>query len=238
VTGSLRGIDSLDPSYDCPSYSSTVLRCPKRPLLAMPDGLTERRGPIFGHDRIGPEDSDLTKGHPGEPIGERMIVTGTVTDGSGSPVRDQLVEIWQANSAGRYRHYVDRHQAPLDPNFSGAGRCLTDVDGRYRFVTVKPGEYPWRNHPNAWRPAHIHFSVFGNSFTDRLVTQMYFPGDPLLAFDPMYMSVRDRRAAERLIASFDTGTTVDGWALGYVFDIVIGGRGATPVELQRSKERP
>jgi protocatechuate 3,4-dioxygenase beta subunit len=143
-------------------------------------------------------------------------------DPNGRPIRGQLVEIWQANAAGRYRHEVDRHPAPLDPNFTGAGRCLTDNDGRYRFVTIKPGAYPWGNHPNAWRPAHIHFSVFGASFADRLVTQMYFPGDPLLELDPMYTSVRDRRAATRLVSVFDLSTTVENWALGYLFDVVVG----------------
>ncbi len=140
------------------------------------------------------------------------------------------MEIWQANAAGRYRHGVDNHDAPLDPNFTGAGRCLTDEDGRYRFVTIKPGEYPWANHVNAWRPAHIHFSLFGRCFAERLVTQMYFPGDPLLALDPMYQSVRDRRAAELLVARFDLATTVEQWALGYVFDIVLGGSRPTPPE--------
>ena len=223
-------MNRLDPDYDCPSYRSTALRSPKKPLMVMPDGLTERRGPVFGTDCLGPNDHDLTAGHAGEPIGERMVLTGRVTDASGHPIRYQLVEIWQANAAGRYNHDVDRHPAPLDPNFTGAGRCLTDSEGRYRFVTIKPGEYPWKNHANAWRPAHVHFSVFGTRFIDRLVTQMYFPGDPLLALDPMYQSIRDRRAARRLIARFDIDTTVESWALGYVFDIVIGGATATPVE--------
>ena len=159
-----------------------------------------------------------------------MIVSGRIMDREGRPIRRQLVEIWQANAAGRYRHAADQHRAPLDPNFTGAGRCLTDDDGRYRFVTIKPGAYPWENHQNAWRPAHIHFSAFGTCFAERLVTQMYFPGDPLLAFDPVYQSIRDSRSAELLIARFDLATTVERWALGYVFDIVLAGPQATPAE--------
>ena len=220
----------LDPPYDYDDYRSTRLRAPQRPLLPMPDGETERSGPLFGEDVVNASDSDLTISPGGEPVGERIIVSGRVTDSAGKPVRRQLVEVWQANAAGRYRHAVDNHAAPLDPNFTGAGRCLTDEDGRYRFVTIKPGEYPWVNHRNAWRPAHIHFSLFGRCFTERLVTQMYFPGDPLLALDPMYQSVRDRGAAESLVGRFDLASTVEQWALGYVFDIVLGGRRPTPVE--------
>lgn len=212
---------SFDPPYDCPDYRSTQTRAPKGPLLAMPKEMS-LDGPVFGERDVGPDDADLTRGAGGEPLGERIIITGRVADSAGRPISGQLVEIWQANAAGRYRHEVDRHPAPLDPNFTGAGRCLTDAEGRYRFVTIKPGAYPWANHPNAWRPAHIHFSVFGRSFADRLVTQMYFPGDPLLAHDPMFMSVRDRSAAARLVSSLDLGTTVENWALGYVFDIVVG----------------
>jgi protocatechuate 3,4-dioxygenase beta subunit len=219
-----------DPPYDYPSYNSTRLRAPKMPLRLLPPDLAASPGPVFGPERFGPADNDLTVGHAGEPQGERIIVTGRLLDGNGRALRGQLVEVWQANAAGRYRHDMDRHPAPLDPNFTGAGRCLTDDDGRYRFVTVKPGAYPWKNHDNAWRPAHIHFSVFGTSFTQRLVTQMYFPGDPLLAFDPVYHSIRDRGAAERLVAGFDQATTVEFWALGYVFDIVVAGPGPTPWE--------
>lgn len=215
----------LDPPYDCADYRSTEWRAPKRPLLPLPDGPTERNGPVFGSDHVSPDDSDLTSS---DPIGERIVVTGRVTGPDGRPVGGALVEIWQANAAGRYRHDTDQHRAPLDPNFTGAGRCLTDKDGRYRFVTIKPGEYPWQNHANAWRPAHIHFSVFGRSFSDRLVTQMYFPGDPLLALDPMYCSVRDRAAADRLVARFDLDSTVEQWALGYLFDIAVGGPAMTP----------
>jgi protocatechuate 3,4-dioxygenase, beta subunit len=220
----------VDPPYDYPDYRSTRLRAPKRQLFPMPEGLTERRGPLFDGDQVDPGECDLTQGCGGEPLGERVVVAGRVTDMEGRPIRRQLVEIWQANAAGRYYHPVDQHDAPLDPNFTGAGRCLTDDDGRYRFVTIKPGAYPWENHQNAWRPAHIHFSVFGNGFAERLVTQMYFPGDPLLALDPVYQSIRDRLAAELLIARFDLATTVERWALGYAFDIVVGGPSATPVE--------
>jgi protocatechuate 3,4-dioxygenase beta subunit len=220
----------LDPPYDYPGYQSTRLRAPKMQLRPMPAGLADRRGPVFGDGLVAADDHDLTVGHPGEPVGERIIVTGRLCDSAGRPVRRQLVEIWQANAAGRYRHDVDRHPAPLDPNFTGSGRCLTDDDGNYRFVSVKPGAYPWKNHDNAWRPAHIHFSVFGTSFAERLVTQMYFPGDPLLALDPIYQSIGDRRAAELLVARFDIAATVESWALGYVFDIVVGGTVPTPVE--------
>ncbi len=219
----------LDPPYLYPDYRSTLYRSPSRPLLTLPP-TSSRYGPVFGDRRVDAVDADLTKHGGGDPIGERIVVHGQVLDSSGHPVRNQLVEIWQANAAGRYAHEVDGHDAPLDPNFSGGGRCLTDDAGNYRFVTIKPGEYPWANHPNAWRPAHIHFSVFGASFTSRLVTQMYFPGDPLLAYDPMYQAIRDRVAAERLLARFELASTVEAWALGYRFDIVIGGREATPVE--------
>jgi protocatechuate 3,4-dioxygenase, beta subunit len=219
-----------DPRYDYPDYVSTRLRAPKMPLWPMPAGLTEERGPLFGPAEIGPLDHDLTQGQTGEPLGERIIVTGRLTDSAGRAVRHQLVEVWQANAAGRYNHDMDRHPAPLDPNFTGAGRCLTDDDGRYRFVTIKPGAYPWANHQNAWRPAHIHFSVFGTRFVERLVTQMYFPGDPLLALDPIYRSVRDPRAAESLVARFDLATTMENWALGYEFDIVVGGPAPTPAQ--------
>jgi protocatechuate 3,4-dioxygenase beta subunit len=221
---------ALDPPYLYPGYRSTLARSPSKPLLRLPAGAVSLYGPVFGEGDVRPSDADLTQHCEGAPIGERIIVHGQVLDAEGRPLRRQLVEIWQANAAGRYAHNVDRHDAPLDPNFSGGGRCLTDGDGHYRFVTIKPGEYPWQNHPNAWRPAHIHFSVFGTSFTERLVTQMYFPGDPLLAYDPMYQSVRDRRAAERLVARFELDSTIEAWALGYRFDIVIGRAGATPAE--------
>ena len=196
----------------------------------MPQTLSELTGPVFGHDTVDPSDSDLTRHHSGAPLGERMIVTGRVLDEHGRPVRDTLVEVWQANAAGRYAHKVDQHDAPLDPNFSGGGRAMTDHEGRYRFVTIKPGAYPWRNHHNAWRPAHLHFSLFGQAFLTRLVTQMYFPGDPLLPFDPIFNSIPDERARARLISSFDWDTTTPEHALGYRFDIVLRGTLETPWE--------
>jgi protocatechuate 3,4-dioxygenase beta subunit len=218
------------PPYLFEGYRSTAKRSPRKPLVIIPHTLSELTGPVYGHETVHAGDEDLTKQHAGEPLGERIVVHGRVLDEDGRPVPDTLVEIWQANAAGRYIHVVDQHPAPLDPNFTGAGRCLTDDDGRYRFVTIKPGAYPWGNHPNAWRPQHIHFSLFGRAFTDRLVTQMYFPGDPLLEFDPIYHSVRDPKARDLLVSSFDWETTTPDWALGYRFDIVLGGRMATPLE--------
>jgi protocatechuate 3,4-dioxygenase beta subunit len=218
------------PDYHSPGYRSTVLRSPRQPLIIQPHTLSEITGPVYGHERIGPFDADLTRQHAGEPLGERIIVTGRVLDENGRPQPHTLLELWQANAAGRYIHVRDGHPAPLDPNFSGAGRTLTDENGVYRFITLKPGAYPWRNHHNAWRPAHIHFSLFGPSFVTRLVTQMYFPGDPLHAFDPMYNSVPDPKAAARMISAFDIETTEPEWALGYRFDIVLRGRDATPME--------
>jgi protocatechuate 3,4-dioxygenase beta subunit len=222
--------DGPHPPYLYPDYRSTRTRAPSRPLLLLPHMLSELTGPVYGHDAVGELDHDLTRQHEGEPLGERIIVTGRVTDRDGRPVRSTLIEIWQANAAGRYVHEVDRHPAPLDPNFTGAGRCLTGDDGSYRFVTVKPGAYPWRNHPNAWRPAHIHLSIFGRAFTNRLVTQMYFPGDPLFALDPIFQSVRDPNARARLVCSFDLETTVPEWALAYRFDVVLDGPTTTPME--------
>ena len=217
----------VDPPLDYPPYRSTALRAPKRPLVPRPEGLRDLESPVYGHDDLGPLDNDLTRQHDGEPQGERIIVTGRVLEEDGRPVRNALVEIWQTNAGGRYRHENDQHPAPLDPNFGGAGRTLTDDEGRYEFVTIKPGAYPWRNHPNAWRPAHIHFSLFGRAFSSRLVTQMYFPGDPLFEFDPIFQSVRDPKARQRLIAQFELELTQPEWALGYRFDIVLR---ATPFE--------
>ena len=211
-------------------YASTRRRAPSQPLVIIPETLSELTGPVYGHESVLPGDDDLTRQHEGEPLGERIIVTGRVLDEDGRPVPDTLVEIWQANAAGRYVHVRDQHPAPLDPNFTGAGRVVTDAEGRYRFVTVKPGAYPWRNHPNAWRPAHIHFSLFGPSFMTRLVTQMYFPGDPLFPFDPIFNSIPDERARNRLVARFNMDTTEPEWALGYDFDFVLRGRNATPLE--------
>jgi protocatechuate 3,4-dioxygenase beta subunit len=225
-----RATRDADPAYLSPGYLATRLRAPRRPLLLLPQTLSELTGPAFGHDAVAEHDDDLTLQSDGPPLGERIIVGGRVLDSGGRPVRNALIEIWQANAAGRYRHRVDRHPAPLDPNFTGAGRCMTDDEGSYRFVSIKPGAYPWKNHDNAWRPAHIHLSVFGRAFTERLVTQMYFPGDPLFALDPIFQSVRDPRARERMISTFDLATTRPEWALGYRFDVVLGGSGATPLE--------
>jgi protocatechuate 3,4-dioxygenase beta subunit len=213
-----------------PDYRSTVKRAPGRPLVVMPHTLSELTGPVYGHESIRPGDDDLTKQHPGAPLGERIVVHGRVLDEDGRGVPDTLVEIWQANACGRYIHRRDQHPAPLDPNFTGAGRTATDAEGRYKFVTVKPGAYPWGNHPNAWRPAHIHFSLFGPSFLSRLVTQMYFPADPLLAYDPIFNSVPDEKARTRMVSRFDLATTVPDWALAYEFDIVLRGKNQTPAQ--------
>jgi len=219
-----------DPPYDAPAYRSTERRAPQQQLVALPHGATERSGPVFGDAHPSTQLDDLTQQHDGEPLGERVIVAGRLADGDGRPIIGQLIEIWQANAAGRYAHDGDRHPAPLDPNFTGAGRVFTGADGSYRFLTIRPGAYPWKNHPNAWRPAHIHFSVFGRAFTERLVTQMYFPGDSLLPHDPILQSVREDRARQRLVATFDLDLTESDWALGYRFDIVIGGHLAKPTD--------
>jgi protocatechuate 3,4-dioxygenase beta subunit len=215
---------------DYPPYRSSLLRHPTQALvLADPEGV-ELWSPVFGERDIGQLEADLTVQRGGEPLGERIKVTGRVVDGEGRPVRRQLVEIWQANAAGRYAHERDQHPAPLDPHFTGAGRCLTDDDGWYAFTTIKPGPYPWRNHDNAWRPAHIHFSLFGTDFTQRLITQMYFPGDPLFALDPIYQSVVDPRARERLVAAYDHDVTEAEWCTGYRWDVVLSGSSSTPME--------
>ena len=213
-----------------PPYRATVLRAPSQPLIFLPHTLSEVTGPVYGYREISEGDRDLTRQHAGEPLGERIIVSGRVLDDDGRPVPHTLIEVWQANAAGRYLHQKDDHHAPLDPNFTGAGRVFTDEHGRYEFVTVKPGAYPWRNHENAWRPAHIHFSLFGPAFVTRLMTQMYFPGDPLFQYDPIFQSIPDEKARERLISQFDLKTTKPEWALGYRFDIVLRGREATPFE--------
>ena len=224
--------DSLKshPLNASPAYGSTQKRAPSKPLILLPHTLSETTGPVFGHVGVTAGDSDLTRQHDGEPLGERIIVSGRVLDEDGRPVPHTLIEIWQANAGGRYVHVRDQHPAPLDPNFTGAGRALTDAEGRYRFVTIKPGAYPWRNHHNAWRPAHIHFSLFGPSFLSRVITQMYFPGDPLFKYDPIFQSVTDENARQRLVSRFDLATTEPEWALGYQFDIVLRGRNATPLE--------
>jgi protocatechuate 3,4-dioxygenase, beta subunit len=210
-----------DPPYLFPDYVATRTRAPKRRLLPLPEEVHSLASPVFGDDALDPNDADLTAHGDGEPLGERIIVTGRLLDEDARAIPNALIEVWQANAAGRYRHQIDRHPAPLDPNFTGAGRTLTDAEGRYRFVTVKPGAYPWKNHPNAWRPAHIHFSVFGRAFMQRLVTQMYFPGDPLFPYDPIFNSVRDPKARELLVAEFDLETTEPEWALAFRFDIVL-----------------
>lgn len=212
-------------------YKSTALRGPKKPLMPIAQSLSELTGPVYGHDTMGPLDADLTKNGAknGEPLGERIIVTGQVLDENGRPQPNMLVEIWQCNAAGRYVHQADQHDAPLDPNFFGGGRCVTDAEGRYKFYSLKPAAYPWGNHPNAWRPAHIHYSLFGPSLATRLITQMYFPGDPLLALDPIFKSAPEG-ARDLLVADFSIDVTEEGFALGYVFDFVLRGRKQTPTE--------
>lgn len=222
---------TLDPPYLYPAYRATVLRAPTKPLVPHAHTISELTGPVFGHDAVRPHDSDLTVNgrRNGEPLGQRIVVTGRITDERDRPVGNTLVELWQANAAGRYVHKVDQHDAPLDPNFLGGGRCMTDSDGRYRFYTIKPGSYPWGNHSNAWRPRHIHFSLFGTHIASRLVTQMYFPGDPLLKHDPIFQSVPEK-SRQLLIADFDLDVTEEGFALGYSFDIVLRGPSETPFE--------
>ena len=221
--------DPSDPPYDYPDYGSTRLRAPKQPLVALPAGALEGPGPAVPAAFVRDRDNDLTSAGRSAPLGEKIVVSGRVLDDGGRPVRRSLVEVWQANAAGRYAHPGDTHDAPLDPNFTGMGRALTDDEGRYRFVTIKPGAYPWKNHPFAWRPQHIHFSLLGNAPIQRLVTQMYFPGDPLLPLDPIYNCVPDARARERLVSRLALDTGVEGIAMGYVFDIVLAGPRATPM---------
>ena len=213
-----------------PPYQSTIRRAPAQPLIRLPRDFGDLSAPVYGYLPLGDTDNDLTRQHAGEPLGERIIVAGRVVDEDGRPVPHTLVEIWQCNAAGRYMHARDDHPAPLDPNFSGGGRMMTDAQGHYQFTTIKPGAYPWRNHHNAWRPAHIHFSLFGTSFQSRLVTQMYFPNDPLFPFDPIMQSVPDEQARLRLVSRFDMDLTKPEWALGYRFDIVLRGRNSTPFE--------
>ena len=219
--------DEPQPRLNYPPYRSSLLRHPAKGLHQVDPETIELVAPVFGDRDVHPFEADLTIQHRGEPIGERIVVAGRVVDGAGRPVAGQLVEIWQANAAGRYIHQRDQHPAPLDPNFTGAGRCLTGADGTYRFTTIKPGPYPWRNHHNAWRPAHIHFSLFGTAFTERLVTQMYFPGDPLFPYDPIFNSVLDPDARARMIATYDHDLTAPEISTGYRWDVVLG---STPVE--------
>ncbi|ALM84156.1 protocatechuate 3,4-dioxygenase subunit beta [Bordetella sp. N] len=218
------------PKYRFDPYGSTHFRSPQQPLIVLPQSLSEVTGPGVDTTFVQSGDNDLTVGRGGDPIGERILVSGRVLDENGRPVPHALIEIWQANAAGRYLHKLDQHDAPLDPYFSGEGRVVTDDQGRYQFKTIKPGAYPWRNHYNGWRPQHIHFSLFGRAYATRLVTQMYFPGDPLLAYDPIFNCVPDAKARDRLVASFDWETTRPDHALGYRFDIVLRGRDATPME--------
>ncbi|MEC5166633.1 protocatechuate 3,4-dioxygenase beta subunit [Flavobacterium sp. PL11] len=212
-------------------YTSTILRSPTKPMILLKKSIAERTSPLFHDFNLGILDHDLTKNsiRNGEPIGERIVVHGTVRNEKGEPIPNTILEIWQANAAGRYVHKIDQHNAPLDPNFLGTGRCRTDEHGNYKFYTIKPGAYPWGNHHNAWRPNHIHFSLFGNQIISRLVTQMYFPGDPLLEYDPIYKAVK-AKGRELLISKFDLEITEPNYALGYRFDIVLRGSQATPFE--------
>lgn len=223
---------TVQPPYLHKPYVSSVKRAPQEPLLLLPHTLSELTGPVYGPDDVRPLDNDLTRNavKNGEAIGERIIVVGRVLDEDGRPVPNALIEIWQANACGRYIHKNDQHDAPLDPNFTGTGRVLTNQHGEYRFTTIKPGAYPWRNHHNAWRPAHIHFSIFGASFLSRLVTQMYFPGDPLLPLDPIFNGIPDENGRRRLISTYAHDVTEPVWALGYRFDVVLAGSRMTPFE--------
>jgi protocatechuate 3,4-dioxygenase, beta subunit len=223
-------IKGTQPPLLYPPYRATVLRAPAEPAIHLPEGLSNLNLPVYGWWPIGETDNDMTRQHLEPPQGQRIIVAGRVVDEDGRPVRAALVEVWQANAAGRYWHHRDSHPAPLDPNFTGAGRTVTDDEGRYEFTTIKPGAYPWRNHDNAWRPAHIHFSIFGTSFLTRLVTQMYFPDDPLFPYDPIMHSIADESARARLISRFDLSLTRPEWALGFSWDIVVRGRHSTPFE--------
>ena len=223
------------PRLDYPPYRSSILRHPTKDLHHTDPETIETVAPCFGHQDVDVLESDLTIQHGGEPIGERMVVTGRVLDGDARPVANQLVEIWQANAAGRYIHKRDQHHAPVDPNFTGVGRALTGPDGSYRFTTIKPGPYPWRNHGNAWRPAHIHFSLFGTAFTQRMITQMYFKGDPLFALDPIYQAIVDQQSRDRLVASYDHEVTQHEWNTGYRWDIVLTGSHSTPMEREEDQ---
>jgi protocatechuate 3,4-dioxygenase beta subunit len=230
------GVAEIQPRRDYPPYRSSLLRHPTHRLVRVDPEEIERHSPAFGHTDVDPLESDLTIQHPGEPLGERITVAGRVLDGDGRPVRNQLIELWQANSGGRYQHKRDQHPAPLDPNFTGFGRAITGDDGSYLFRTVKPGPYPWLNHTNAWRPAHIHFSLFGSQFTQRLVTQMYFPGDPLFALDPIYQSIVDPGARARLIGRYDHESSVPEYSMGYRWDIVLTGERSTWMEPDDANE--
>jgi protocatechuate 3,4-dioxygenase beta subunit len=221
--------EGAHPRLASPDYLSTRLRSPLNAPVDLPQRLTEVTGPLLGESLLAELDADLTRQHDGEPQGQRIIVHGRVLDGAGRPVAGSLVEVWQANAGGRYRHTRDNWPSPLDPNFTGVGRTVTDDAGWYRFTTIKPGAYPWRNHDNAWRPAHIHFSLLGRAFTQRLVTQMYFPDDPLFFQDPI-MNAVPAAARPRMVSSYDHDVTEPEWALGYRWDVVLRGPAATPFE--------
>jgi protocatechuate 3,4-dioxygenase beta subunit len=225
-----RPLPGTQPNHLHPPYVSSIKRSPTKPLVYIPHTLSEVTGPSFGTEIVDVKASDLTRQHSGEPLGERIIVSGRVLDEDARPLPHTLIELWQCNAAGRYLHKKDQHDAPLDPNFTGCGHTLTDSEGRYRFVTIRPGAYPWGNHHNAWRPAHIHFSIFGPAFSTRLVTQMYFPGDPLIPFDPIFNCTADELSRNRLISVFDWGSTIPNQALGFRFDMILSGREATPME--------
>jgi protocatechuate 3,4-dioxygenase, beta subunit len=222
----------LHPPAYAPGYKTTVARSPRQPLLSLESSISEETGPRFGHSDFGPHDDDLilNYAHGGAPIGERIVVHGRVLDENGRGMPNTLVEIWQANAGGRYRHRKDTYLAPIDPNFGGCGRCLTNEDGHYAFRTIKPGAYPWANGIDAWRPAHIHFSVFGHSLAQRLITQMYFEGDPLIRHDAIAATIPDQAALERLIAPLDLYAAKPADALAYKFDIVLRGRRSTVFE--------
>ena len=223
---------SIHPPAHAPGYKTSVTRSPKQALLSLQNSLSEVTGPVFGHGDLGALDNDLIRNYAktGEPIGERIIVHGRVLDESGRPIPNTLVEFWQANAGGRYRHKKDTYLAPIDPNFGGCGRALTDADGRYFFRTVKPGPYPWRNFVNSWRPAHIHFSIFGSGFVQRLITQMYFEGDPLIKTCPIVNAIPDPDAIDGLIAPLDLNASVPLDTLAYRFDIVLRGQRSTMFE--------
>jgi protocatechuate 3,4-dioxygenase beta subunit len=233
VTDHRRGERSGHPPLRYPPYQSTRLRAPAQALVVLPERLADTSAPVYEWWSIHEGDNDLSRHRGGEAQGQRIIIAGRLLDEAARPIRGALIEVWQANAAGRYHHIKDNHPAPLDPHFSGAGRIVTDAEGRYEFTTIRPGAYPWRNHDNAWRPAHVHFSVFGRSFDHRLVTQMYFPGDPMFAHDPVFQSIPDEQARQRLVSRYDLSLTRPEWALGYAFDLVVGGSSATPFENSR-----
>lgn len=219
-----------------PSYKTSILRSPRNALLSLPTTVSEETGPVFGHDMLGPLDNDLIRNYAKngeEAIGQRILVYGRVLDEAGRPVPNTLVEFWQANAGGRYRHKKEGYVAAIDPNFGGCGRCITDADGRYEFRTVKPGAYPWPNGVNDWRPAHIHFSVFGHAFAQRLITQMYFEGDPMIWQCPIVLTIADPAAVGQLIAALDRHATIPMDSLAYKFDIVLRGRRSTMFENKR-----